>query len=226
MDLDEILSHTRALIREYAGKDPDKWFYANRFVYARLQLDERAAKPAIKKKLLASTPFCYVCGEAVESKGTDVHRIDAGRGYTLENCALLHPKCHQELSRRESRLRKRQPGRSRHVEGANHPERLSKSSKRYDDKRFLYWWDITPNDAASFKQDDVIDFVKKDSGEFCSVPAEALRRHLTPGRRTSRGAGNWGIRILPERADAIAFEAGKSDKEPIFLPVTWNKASA
>ena len=137
----------------------------------------------------------------------------------------MHSKCHHELSRQETRLRNRQPGRSRNVEESEGAERLSKSSKRYDDKPYVYWWDITPKNAASLGHDDVIEFVKADSGEFCSVPAEALRLHLTLGRRTSRGAGNWGIRVLPERPDAIAFEAGKSDKQPIFLPITWKKAS-
>jgi len=34
-----ILGKTRKAISDYAGDDRDKWFYANRFVFARLQLD-------------------------------------------------------------------------------------------------------------------------------------------------------------------------------------------
>jgi len=38
MEPREILQATRQAIYQYAGQDPDRWFYANRFVFARLQL--------------------------------------------------------------------------------------------------------------------------------------------------------------------------------------------
>ncbi len=31
----EILANVRDTIREYAGSDADKWFYANRFIFVR-----------------------------------------------------------------------------------------------------------------------------------------------------------------------------------------------
>jgi len=43
---EEILEHARRLIAEYAGDDPDEWWYANRFVFARLNLDERYTRAA------------------------------------------------------------------------------------------------------------------------------------------------------------------------------------
>ena len=60
MKPDEILAHVRRLIEEYAGGDPDRWCYANRFVFSRLMLDERKTKPAIKKRLLGQRrPCCW-----------------------------------------------------------------------------------------------------------------------------------------------------------------------
>ena len=47
MNPEEILAHTRKLISEHADNDPDKWWYANRFVFARLMLDERKTKSGV-----------------------------------------------------------------------------------------------------------------------------------------------------------------------------------
>jgi len=44
MDPQKILEQTRELIGRYANGDDGKWFYANRFVFARLGLDERKTK--------------------------------------------------------------------------------------------------------------------------------------------------------------------------------------
>ncbi|MDP6543487.1 MAG: hypothetical protein QGH60_05805 [Phycisphaerae bacterium] len=41
MEPNEILENVRQLIAEYSVGDPDKWWNANRFVFARLMLDER-----------------------------------------------------------------------------------------------------------------------------------------------------------------------------------------
>ncbi len=53
----EILEMAREEIRKTAGNDPDKWFYANRFVFARLQLDERKTKTEIKRLLARLLSF-------------------------------------------------------------------------------------------------------------------------------------------------------------------------
>jgi len=41
MEPNEILDHARQLIAEHSAGDPDKWWYANRFVFARLMLSCR-----------------------------------------------------------------------------------------------------------------------------------------------------------------------------------------
>jgi len=91
----EILDKTREYISDHTGGDLDKWFYANRFVYARLQLDERKTKTAVKKQLFENNPTCPYCKESIENKrGIHLHRLDGDKGYSLENCALMHPDCH------------------------------------------------------------------------------------------------------------------------------------
>jgi len=59
MEPQDILNETRKAITDFAGDDPDRWFYANRFVFARLQLDERKTKTDIKKALLESNQPCH-----------------------------------------------------------------------------------------------------------------------------------------------------------------------
>jgi len=55
----EVLEVTRQAICECAGNDPDEWSHSNRFVFARLQLDERRTKTKIKKELLGvADPSC------------------------------------------------------------------------------------------------------------------------------------------------------------------------
>ena len=189
MKPEEILEKTRKAIRECAGEDPDRWFYANRYVFARLQLDERKIKTGIKRRLLDSGKPCSYCGKPFESKvGLHLHRLDAGRGYSPGNCALMHSECHQRYhSEHPQRVASGEPGESLEDAGRG---ALVKYSKRYDRGGFLYWWDITPNLAASLDQYDAVEFVTKDTGERCSLPPEALRGFLTSERQTSPGQGN------------------------------------
>ena len=51
IQLEILLEETRQRIQEYAGDDPDEWFYANRYIFARLGLDERKTKTKIKNAL-------------------------------------------------------------------------------------------------------------------------------------------------------------------------------
>ena len=215
MEPDEILEHTRRLIAEHAGDDPDKWWYANRYVFARLQLDERKTKRDIKQRLLDSGVSCHQCGQPFETrKGIHFHRLDGDQGYRDGNCALMHPQCHRDYHAAH-------PAEAR--TGATYEGMIRKVSKRYDDKAFLYWWDIAPSLAESFDDVDSVEFVKRDTKEYCSVPVEALPGFLTPERQTSRGDGNWGIRVLAERPDALAFEPGSGSDggDWRFLPVSW-----
>ena len=212
MEPQKILEQTRELIRQYANGDENKWFYANRYVFARLGLDERKTKTEIKKTLLNSGAKCHLCGKEFESKkNVHIHRIDGDRGYTKDNCSLMHPECHEK----------------HHAEGARRTYKeqsgnvLRKESKLYAGA-FLYWWDITPNKGEKIERYDTIEFVQKDSGYACQIPVAAIRGFLTKGRKTSRGTGNWGIRVLRERPNELAFEpGGDKDGKWLFLPVVW-----
>jgi len=57
-ELEQILSNVRKSLLDFAGEDPDKLFYARRFIFARLQLGERKTKTKIKKELFQENPFC------------------------------------------------------------------------------------------------------------------------------------------------------------------------
>ena len=145
MEPAEILAHVRKLIEEHADGDPDRWWYANRFVFARLMLDERKVKTAIKKQLLTEDPPCCFCGKPFgEGKAIHLHRLDHSKSYTHANCALAHGRCHLKHHRAS--------GRGTAISGqADAVGVLTKHSKRYDDS-FLYGWDITPRLADALDQ--------------------------------------------------------------------------
>ena len=264
----EILDQTRALIRQLAGDDPDKWWYANRFVFARLSLDERKTKTHIKKRLLDSKVACHACGRGFDSRtNVHLHRLDDTKGYSDTNCVLMHADCHIKYhatapddghasAEEQPRRRRGRPRRQPHMAPAGAqappikgppvaamagdeppPERQSspeeqhsaegqpslvKWSKRYADAGFLYWWDITPTLAKSLSRFEMIEFACKDTRQRCVVPVSLLKDYLTPDRQTSRGQNNWGIRVLKDHQDALAFEpgVGSGDKWAL-LPVVW-----
>ena len=221
MEPEEILDNVREAIREHSGGDADRWFYANRFVFARLQLDERRTKTQIKAELMKSGVACHYCGQAIgDRSGVHLHRIDGERGYSAGNCALMHAECHGKYHSENPRGAR--PGRPRGGKAAVSANPiLKKVSKRYDDKGFIYWWDISPGFIDKMEKYEAVEFVKKDSGERCHVPTPALRGYLTKQRQTSRGTGNWGIKVLKEREAELAFEPGGKESEWLFLPVVW-----
>ncbi|MHC4143619.1 MAG: HNH endonuclease signature motif containing protein [Planctomycetota bacterium] len=210
MKPEDILRYVRKAIRDYAGGDPDKWFLANRHIYRRLQLDERKTSKKVKGELWKSNPVCYYCKEKLKSKrGIHIHRLVDNRGYSLENCVLMHQKCHEQYHREN-------PDKNRPI--------LKKSSQRYRGKQckgkyFLYWWDISPGFFK--KKYDAIEFVQKDSCLKCHVSTEVLKEYLTDERKTSRGNGNWGVRVLRGREGELAFEPPSGSNEWLFLRVEW-----
>lgn len=215
MDPKEILKYVRKAIRDYAGDDLDKWFRANRYVYQRLQGDERKMKEKIKNELLKSNPICHYCKETIKvKKGIHLHRLDGNRGYSLENCVLMHQKCHEQYH-------KGNPS------SQDITKFLKKESQRYTGKLckskfFLYWWDISPGFFE--KKYDAVEFVQKDSRLKCRVSTAVLKEYLTPERKTSRGKRNWGVRVLKGREGELAFEppSGPSgDDNWLFLKVEW-----
>jgi hypothetical protein len=215
MKPEEILEQTRKLIIEHADGDPDKWWYANRFVFARLQLDERKTKTDIKRRLFEANVPCHYCGKAFETRrNVPLHRLDRTKGYSDKNCVLIHTECHQQCHA-ESKM-----------EENSVPEEkgavLVKQSRKYDDMPFLYWWDISPSLANSLDRFDMVEFLKKDSGERCVVPPVALKGFLTSDRQTARKARSWGVKVLEDHQDELAFEPGAGGKgKYLFLPVIW-----
>lgn len=224
---EDILRRTREMIRKHAGSDPDKWFYANRFVFARLQLDERRTKAAIKRELREASGRCGYCGKPFrEHQGIHLHRTDSSRGYSRANCVLMHPTCHRRHhaeSPAKGRPPGRRPGARRAASSAGTTAVLEKWSKRYKYMPFLYWWDITPNLARQLTMYRAVEFVKKDTRERCYVPVATLKRFLLLRRMTSRGRGNWGIKVFPKQIHQLAFEPGKRGSPWLFLPVAWYK---
>jgi hypothetical protein len=217
----EILARTRELIGELAGGDPDKWWYANRFVFARLQLDERKTKAGVKQKLLESNAPCHGCTTPFESRrDIHLHRLNGSKAYSLGNCVLMHADCHRRLHASQH-----DASESGTPTDGTEPI-LTKWSKRFDGKPFLYWWDIVPSTVTGIESIDAFEFAKKDTGERCVVPADTLKAFLTPERQTTRGHGNWGIRVLKDHEDALAFEpGGGSGDKYALLPVVWLEES-
>lgn len=209
----EILKRTQAMIRELAGEDPDRWWYANRYVFSRLQWDERKTKVGVKQKLLEAGDPCYACGKKFESKrDIHLHRLNGGKGYSEANCVLMHAECHRKChaSRREETLPVAMP-----------EPALAKFSKRYEKQSFLYWWDVAPSLASALDAWEQVEFVKKDTEERCVVPVEILKRFLTSDRQTTRGQGHWGIKVLKDRPAELAFEPATRKGKWLFLPVVW-----
>ena len=63
-----ILNEVRRLLDEHSCGDPDKLWYARRYVFQRLHLEERAEKSVIKKELLAGKPRCHFCKRDIKEK--------------------------------------------------------------------------------------------------------------------------------------------------------------
>jgi len=57
---------------------------------------------------------------------------------------------------------------------APYPESVICESKRYEGKRFTYWWDITPSKRARLDRAGRIIFKKKDSGQESVVESQRL----------------------------------------------------
>ena len=213
-EIQKILEKTRGLIRQYANGNEDKWFYANRFVFARLAIDERKTKAKIKKNLLNSGAKCNFCDKEFKSKkNVHIHRIDSDKGYTKHNCSLMHPECHEKHHAKSTKRTYKQQS----------EDVLRKESKLYDGS-FLYWWDITPNVGEDIEKYDTIEFVQKDSQCSCQIPVARIKGFFTERRKSSRGTGNWGIRVLRKRPNELAFEPGTDkDEKWLFLSVVWRK---
>jgi hypothetical protein len=221
MDPQKILDTVRQTISDYAGNDRDKWFYANRFVFARLQLDERKTKTKIKKKLIESNIPCHYCNKPFEKKtGIHLHRLSNNCGYSSENCVLMHSDCHIKFHAENPKKENYSYSSLPNTPDSAFPT-LEKESKRYEEKEFIYWWDISPGFLEKIDKYEAVEFAKKDNGERCYVPTTAFKGYLTKERQTTRGQGNWGIRVLKNREAELAFEPPDKNGKWLFLPVVW-----
>jgi hypothetical protein len=223
MNFEEILEEARKQIREHAGSNPDKWFYANRYVYARLQLDERKTKDGLKRDLFESGVPCHYCGKPFETRvGVHIHRLDNDRGYSADNTVLMHPDCHRR-HHAENPRRKRRLGSLNGTLQKGASMILEKESKEYKSRSFTFWWDFAPNFVKDSKRYASVKFVKKSTGASCTVSVKTLMRFFTDNRRTSRGGGNWGVKVLKDDPNMLAFEPPKGSKEWLFLKVAWEE---
>ena len=223
MEPKDILDQVRKFIEKYAGNDPDKWWYVNRYVFDRLMLDEGRTKAGVKKRLFDSSPCCHYCHEPFESiKGVYIHRVNDGRGYSDENCVLMHGKCHEQYH--SENFEKETPRNKKEEKMvANGQTVLITRSKFYDDMPFTYWWDISPQRAENLDRYDAMEFICKDTGSSCRIAVPDLKQFLTKQRQTSRGRAHWGVRVLNGHEDELAFEPGTGidGGKWEFLPVTW-----
>ena len=96
---DAVLVYLRSAIREAAKGDTTFEFKLRRWIYARLQLDEREQSKAVKQKLWDSgIRQCQACGKKFSNiEGVEIHRKDSSLEYSVENCELMHRRCHQKL---------------------------------------------------------------------------------------------------------------------------------
>ncbi len=99
---DEILRQVRFMLDLAAGENDLMRFKLNRWVFPRLQYDEVRIKRPIKKHLWETgTQKCQACGQPFSvMKGVELHRKDASKGYSVENCEFLCRECHQEIGDR------------------------------------------------------------------------------------------------------------------------------
>jgi hypothetical protein len=95
---DNVLKWAQRKIKDAARDDEDKWFLINRWVYARLQKDERSMKKPIKNKLFTENPKCNRCKKKFNTiRDVHLHRNEKNKGYSEDNCVLLCKDCHDKV---------------------------------------------------------------------------------------------------------------------------------
>ncbi len=93
----QILEQARSRIKKVAGGNPDDWFKINRYVYTRLQRDERKKEPKKADLFDKQKGFCWICKERIDNiKDTDRHHVD------INNVVLVHRSCHQQTQARQT----------------------------------------------------------------------------------------------------------------------------
>lgn len=96
-----LLLGTRTHLEKLAGGDAELLWALRRKIYKELIYDERG-KPmhrvTLKRKKLAEQGGrCLLCSETLPSKGSVLDRLEAMKGYTIENTRLLCPTCDTKI---------------------------------------------------------------------------------------------------------------------------------
>jgi hypothetical protein len=96
-----ILEEVRSWLLRASGGDPQFHWALRRKLAKELVYDERE-KPAKRQRLKRQKrrqqgDKCVQCGMDLPQRGAVLDRVDAMKGYTLENTRLLCPRCDLEL---------------------------------------------------------------------------------------------------------------------------------
>jgi len=97
----QILTETRTRIAAFSKSDADLEWAMRRYIYIRLQHDERGTpmeRRALKAILRSKQDdLCLLCGEQLPKKGAVLDRLEAMKGYTEDNTRLLCPSCDKKV---------------------------------------------------------------------------------------------------------------------------------
>jgi hypothetical protein len=92
-----ILQKVRAMIETASNGDEQLAFAVNRYVYARLQVDERGLslerKTLKQLKKVQQNGKCPICGGALPESGAVLDRLNAMDRYTDANTRVICPAC-------------------------------------------------------------------------------------------------------------------------------------
>jgi len=96
----QIVEELRARLSQAAAGDEHLLFALRRYVWKRLEFDERG-RPADRKKIkfakiIEQKGACAICGEDLPKRGAELDRFHSEKGYTEENTRLVCHNCHRE----------------------------------------------------------------------------------------------------------------------------------
>jgi len=97
----QIITETRERIATFSKRDVELEFAMRRYIYIRLQHDERGTsmkRRALKTKLRSrQNNLCPLCGKQLPEKNAVLDRLEAMKGYTEDNTRLLCPNCDKKV---------------------------------------------------------------------------------------------------------------------------------
>jgi hypothetical protein len=99
----QLLDTVRSELDKIAQGDLDKLHHGRRYIMKRLEFDERGT-PAQRKNLrlalmakqMGICPICKDPDRPLPARESELDRIKAALGYTLENTRLVHHECHRK----------------------------------------------------------------------------------------------------------------------------------